>query len=249
MKNRLFNLFQGNAKRGSFRAEGNTIWLYDMIVGSKAEAEWYGGVDPQSFSEALAAIKGDVHLRINSPGGDVFGGRAIAQAMSEHKGNIVAHVDGYAASAASIIAVTAGKVIMAPGSFMMIHNSWTFAVGNADDLAKTAALLAKIDGTIAETYAARGAKTADEFSDLMSEETWFTPQEAVDAGLADEVAPEAVGNAKNAAWNLSAYERAPAAPEPVEDEATADPVEEPPLASAGDDIERRVRMHAVRMLS
>jgi ATP-dependent Clp protease, protease subunit len=208
--NRLMNLLAKNARRGELRAEAssNTLYVYDVIVGSDDEAEWFGGISPRAFRAALAGMTGDVALRINSPGGDVFGARAMAEAMREYSGRITAHVDGYAASAASLLAVSADRVVMAEGSFVMIHNAWTFAMGNAADLQASAALLDKIDGTLAESYARRGARTAEEFAALMAAETWFSPAEAIEAGLADEMTP-APPKRENKNWNLSAYQRPP----------------------------------------
>nr|WP_244513101.1 MULTISPECIES: head maturation protease, ClpP-related [unclassified Ensifer] len=210
-----------------------------MIVADEFEAEWWGGVSPAAFIEQLRTIKGDVAIRINSPGGDVFGAVAICQAMREHTGAITVHVDGYAASAASVIAVCAPKVIMAPGSFMMIHNAWTFVVGNKEDLLSSAALLDKIDGSIADSYAAKSEKDAAIFRDYMSAETWFTASEAVSLGLADAVA-EGQGKA-SAKWDLSAFNAAPALPEPSSP---------PPAPAAADEneVSHRVRLHAARML-
>lgn len=207
---KLLNLLARNAKRGEFRAEGNTIFLYDVIVGSDFEAEVWGGVSPEGFIRQLSAMTGPVELRINSPGGEVFAARAIAQAMRGYDGEITAHVDGVAASAASLIAASAAKVVMAPGSFLMIHQAWTIAMGNADELGAQAELLGKIDGTIAATYAAKTGKPAQDFAPLMQAETWFTPDEALAIGLADEVVEEAPAKpgASNR-WDLSAYAAAP----------------------------------------
>ena len=80
--NRLFALYRANANRGEFRAEGNTLYIYDVIVSSKADAEWMGGCDSETFVKTLAAMTGDVSLRINSPGGDVFAGVAMAAAIA-----------------------------------------------------------------------------------------------------------------------------------------------------------------------
>ncbi|MDP2358011.1 MAG: Clp protease ClpP [Beijerinckiaceae bacterium] len=254
-QNRLFNLFARNAKKGSFRAQDNTIFIYDVIVSSDAEAEYFGGVSPEAFSRALAGINGDVHLRINSPGGDVFAARAMAAAMREHNGQIIAHVDGYAASAASLIAVSANRAIMAEGSFLMIHKAWTLGYGNANDLIATAALLDKIDGSLAETYARKSGGDVAEFTRMMAEETWFSAQEAVEARLADEMqseAPTEDGAAKNA-WDLSVYSRAPApadgggvqAAEQTRAQAKA-LAALPDLSNKESDL--RVRKHAARMV-
>jgi len=218
MTHRLFNLFRANAKRGSFRADAatNTIELYDIIVSSEEEAAWYGGVSLQGFANALRGMSGTVHLRINSPGGDVFAGHAMAQLMNEYDGEIIAHVDGYAASAASVVAIAADKVMMAPASMMMIHKAWTWGVGNADDLMATAELLEKIDGQLVQQYAKRsnGKATADEFMAMIAAETWLTPQEAIDCGLCDEIAPEKdkKSSQARAMWDVSAFKRAPAPP-------------------------------------
>jgi ATP-dependent Clp protease protease subunit len=106
---KLLNLLKANAKRGEFRAEGNTIYLYDVIVACDADAEWFGGVSAESFVKTLSAMSGDVNLHINSPGGDVFAGVAMAQAIRSYDGKVVAHIDGLAASAASAVAVAATK--------------------------------------------------------------------------------------------------------------------------------------------
>jgi ATP-dependent protease ClpP protease subunit len=232
---KLFNLLASNARKGSFRAEGNTIYIYDVIVGSDAEAEFWGGVSPEAFARTLSGLSGDVTLRINSPGGDVFAARAMVAAMSGHAGQITAHVDGYAASAASLIAVSAGRTVMADGSFLMIHKAWTLAMGNADDLVSTAALLEKVDATIAETYAAKAGTDAAGFAQMMADETWFTADEAVSVGLADEKQAAPARNGAQAAWNLSAYRAAPAQPGPEAAPGPADP-----------EFDRRRRLVALR---
>ena len=216
----LLKLLADNRKRGQFRAEAAadeaTLYLYDAIVSDAAEAEWFGGVDPLTFAQTLAGITAPViHLRINSPGGDVFAAQAIAQALREHPAKVIAHIDGYAASAATEVAVAADEVIMAPGAMYMIHNAWTIAWGNKNDLIDTAALLEKVDGTLAAGYAARTGQGIEQVRAWMDAETWFTAQEAVDAGFADSVAEAKVK--ASAHWNLSAYAHAPApAAEPAE---------------------------------
>lgn len=215
MKN-LWNLYKANAKRGTFKAEGNTIYIYDVIVGSDFEAEFFGGVAPKPFIDTLKGMSGDVHLRINSPGGDVFGANAMAQAMREYQGGkIVAHVDGVAASAASVLAVTADETVMAPGAMLMIHNAWTMSIGNRNDLLETAALLEKIDGMLAQTYATKSGGKASEFAAMMDAETWFTPEEAVASGLATSVAEPKPKAAPASMWDLSAFANAPKAAAPL----------------------------------
>lgn len=182
-----------------------TIYLYDVIVSDA----YFGGVSATDFVKELNAITSPViHLRINSPGGDVFAARAIEQALREHKSKVIAHIDGYAASAASYVALAAEEVIMSPGSFYMIHKAWTVAYGNADDLMETAGLLEKVDESLVETYAKESGQDAEKIREWMAAETWFTAAEAVDYGFASSVAensPKALAD-----WNLSAYAKAPA---------------------------------------
>jgi ATP-dependent protease ClpP protease subunit len=206
----LHRLIQANRGRGSFRAEANRLVIYDVIVASDADAAWLGGVSAEAFQRELRAMSGDVELRINSPGGDVFAARAMAQAIREHPGKVTAYVDGVAASAASLLAVTAAETVMAPGSMMMIHEAWTIGLGNKGDFLATAALLEKIDASIVETYQAKAGGEPEAWAAAMAAETWYTAAEAVAAGLADRVS-EAKPPAAQAAWDLGVYDNAPAA--------------------------------------
>lgn len=225
----MMKLMARNRRRGEFRAEADagadsaTIYLYDMIVDTDDEAEWWGGVSPQAFVKALNAMTAPtIHLRVNSPGGSVFAARAMEQAIREHPSNIVAHVDGLAASAASFLIMSAGQIEAAPGAFIMIHKAWTIAWGNSDDLVTTAGLLDQIDASLVKTYAARTGQEPDEIAGWMKAETWFEADRAVELGFADRVAEStktaqtsARAQALASAWDLSAYQHAPkAAPAP-----------------------------------
>jgi ATP-dependent Clp protease protease subunit len=214
MRPKLLNLLAQNKGRGFFKAEtteaGNVLYIYDVIVTSDSDAEWYGGVSSETVVKALAGMTGPITARVNSPGGDVFGGVAIANAFKAYPDSITVYVDGYAASAASTIAIAADKVIMSgDGAMFMIHKAETFAWGNADDLTKMVNILSKIDLNIANAYAAKTGKNGDEIMAMLNEgDTWFTAAEALEIGLADEMAPDkakAPQNAKQPVWNLSAY--------------------------------------------
>ena len=253
----LHRLIQANRGRGAFRAEGNRLVVYDVIVASDSDAAWMGGISAEAFARELRAMSGDVELRINSPGGDVFAARAMAQAMREHPGKITAYVDGVAASAASLLAVSASETVMAPGSMMMIHEAWTMALGNKGDFLATAALLEKIDASIVETYQAKAGGDPAEWAALMAAETWYTGAEAVEAGLADRLAQDKPAAAQ-AAWDLGVYDNAPAgrgqaqAPASVQEpEPIPAPAPEPVRAEADpqSEIEHRKRLLAVRLLS
>jgi ATP-dependent Clp protease protease subunit len=178
------------------------IYLYDVI-------DSYYGVSATAFAAALAEITSNkIHLHINSPGGDVFEARAMVAAIGASKATIVAHIDGLAASAASYVAMACDEVQITDGAFFMIHNAWSFAMGNAADMRATADLLDKIDMSIVSDYMRKTGKDEAQIKDWMAAETWFSAQEAVDLGFADVMVSNEKGKAKNA-WNLAAYKNAP----------------------------------------
>lgn len=209
--NRLLQLIRQNleAPRNiAVKAEGEeaTLYIYDAIGG------WFG-LPAADFVKELNGISAPtIHLRINSPGGDVFEARAMATAIREHKSNIIAHVDGVAASAATLLAIAAKKTVMSEGAFFMIHQAWSIAMGNADDMLRMVDLLEKADLSIAADYMKKTGKPKQQVVDWMAAETWFTAQEAKDAGFVDELAGDADAAAKAAGqWNLAAYDKLPAA--------------------------------------
>lgn len=217
---RLMQLLRENASAerkplNLVRAEGSTdatLYVYDVI-------DSYWGVNATDIAKAISGLDASttLHVRINSPGGDVFEARAISAAIRNFGGKTIGHIDGLAASAATDVANACDEVEMASGSFYMIHESWTVAIGNKEAMTETAGLLAKIDDSIAAEYAKRTGKSLDEINAWMSAETWFTAQEAIDNGFADRMAPEKAKNATGKTWNLTAFEHAPAAlTEPAE---------------------------------
>lgn len=177
--------------RASTAADTTDILLYDEIG--------YWGVTAKEFITALATITTpNICVRINSPGGDVFDGLAIFNALANHKANVTCVVDGLAASAASFIALAGKTVSIHESAMIMIHRAWGFAIGNEADMTDMAKVLAKIDGQLAGIYAKQTGKKADAMLALMagdSDGTWFTAQEAADIGLVDEiVAPAEEGD-------------------------------------------------------
>lgn len=208
---KLFDLAQANKdKGGGIRSEVDgdtaTIYVYDVID------SWWG-VSASDFTKMLAGITASkVVLRINSPGGDVFEARAMMTAIREHSATFTAKIDGLAASAATALTLACDSVEIAEGGFYMIHQAWTFAMGNADDMTATANLLAKIDTVLVDGYVAKSGKPADEVRELMKAETWFSAQEAIDAGFADAMIETTAAKASaSARFNLSAFANAPKA--------------------------------------
>lgn len=210
----LMRLLLNNRGKGRFDVQAvdkeATVYLYEAIVATDEEAEWLGGVSAESFVKQVAALNVEIiHLRINSPGGSVFGGRAMETALRNHQAKVVAYVDGVAASAASFVAMAADEIEMSPGAFLMIHKAWAWAWGNADELLKQVGLLEKVDATLVKTYAERCGLPETELMEMMAAETWIEAHEAVEMGFADRVAQGKHVNARGG-WDLSAYCHAPA---------------------------------------
>lgn len=212
MHRKLFNLAQANTGKGAgIRAEvaddTATIYVYDVI-----DAYW--GVSAADLAKTLAGITAsNIVLRINSPGGDVFEGRAMMALLVGHSATITAKIDGLAASAASVLALAAESVEIAEGGFYMIHKGWTWMMGNADDLRDASSLLDKVDAAIVAAYAGKSGKSADEIAAWMKAETWFGAEEAVEAGFCDAILPTtaATAGANARAFNLAVYDKAPKA--------------------------------------
>ncbi|MFT0532431.1 head maturation protease, ClpP-related [Castellaniella hirudinis] len=183
-----------------------SLYLHGVIGG------FWGDIDETEFAKTLAGLTAQtIHLRIDSPGGDVFAARSMMTAIAQHPARIIAHVDGLAASAATGLCMACDEVEMSQGAGFMIHNAWTVVIGNKDDLIDAAGLLEKIDVGLAHDYARRTDKATGEITAWMDAETWFTADEAREAGFVDRVV-EIVGKRTANAWNLSAYRNAPKAP-------------------------------------
>lgn len=161
-------------------------------------------VDASQFVRELAGMEVEqVTVRVNSPGGDVYSGLAIMNALRSHPATVTAVVEGLAASAASFIAVGgADRVVMRKGSELMIHDAMSFVGGNAEEMQRAIEDLDRVSDNLAAIYADRAGGDATDWRELMRAETWYTADEAVAAGLADsvedgrpakEVAPQMAG--------------------------------------------------------
>lgn len=164
------------------------------IYGPVVDSSWWddGVTTPQQIQDALksAGNIGQINVHINSPGGSVFAGQAIHNMLKQHPANVTVHIDGLAASIASIIAMSGNKIIMPPGSMMMIHNPLVGMYGSyeASEMRETANFLDKIKESLVATYTSRQTKKSkDEIVALMDATTWLTAQDALDSGFADEV--------------------------------------------------------------
>ena len=171
--------------------ETGEIFLYDGI----GSAFW-GMIDAGTVLPDLAKMAGRlVTLRISSPGGSVDEGRAIYNALKRHQGGVNVVIDSSAYSIASYIAMAGDRVVMAKNAMMMVHNPWTVAMGSADELRKTADVLDKYRDSILDAYTSKTGKDRKKVKALLDAETWYTAQEAVDAGFATEVGDIIAGDA------------------------------------------------------
>lgn len=168
------------------------LYVYEQI----GEDFWTGGgVTAKSVAEALKKLDGAKTLAvyINSPGGDAFEGLAIYEQLKRCKAEVTCYVDGIAASAASVVAMGGKRCVMAPAATMMVHKAWSIALGNSDDMRAMADVLDTLDQSIAAVYCEKTGKSREECLAMMAgaskgdDGTWMTADEAVAAGLADEV--------------------------------------------------------------
>lgn len=165
------------------------LLIYGPIASDDGMGWLFDDVTPKQFKADLDAL-GDVsELRvfINSGGGDVFAGQAIHSMLRRHPANVTAFVDGLAASIASVVVMAADKVIMPRNAMMMVHNPWTFGVGDAEEFRKLADTLDQIRESIFAAFADKTGMGRDDLLSLLNAETWMTAEEAVAKGFADEI--------------------------------------------------------------
>jgi ATP-dependent Clp protease, protease subunit len=181
----------------------------EVLIYDEIGASWFGGVSAEQFVKDIAQVSASVlNVRINSIGGSVFEGLAIYNALARHKAKVVVHVDGIAASIASIIALAGDEVHMADNAFMMIHNPHAVTWGNAKDMREMADMLDKVAGSLVDTYVKRTGNDAETVQAWMDEEKWFSATEARDAGFASAVTEP---SGAKASIDLSRFRNAPAA--------------------------------------
>ena len=165
-----------------------TIKINGTIVSN--DDKWiYDWCEMEAFCpKDLELIDGqDVDIEINSPGGYIYPASEIYTALMQHKGNVNVTITGRAASAASVIAMAGTHVAMSPTAQIMIHNVSAAGSGDYRDFEHYAEQLKKSNNTIANAYMLKTGKTREEILRLMDYETWFTPEEAIECGLIDEI--------------------------------------------------------------
>lgn len=168
--------------RGNQRAE---IYVYGVIGG-----DWFGdGATAQKFSDDLKKIGNvsSIDLHIDSEGGSVKDAQAMYTLLVAHPATVNVHIDGWACSAASFLAMAGSDIAIGEGGMFMIHNARMSVYGQAEDLDRGAALLRTTNQTILQKYVDRTGLNAKKVKEWMDAETWFTGREAVDAGFCNRV--------------------------------------------------------------
>jgi ATP-dependent Clp protease protease subunit len=191
--------FEAYTSEDGTRAE---IDIYDVIGSFECNA----AMMRQTLNQISAST---IVVNINSPGGDVFDGLAMFADLRAHSARVIVRVQGLAASAASVIAMAGDEIEIAENGFVMIHNAWTVALGDQEEFKRMARLLGQIDSRMAKTYASRTGGDVEEIAEMMTAETWFDSEGAVDAGFADRVTGDVEASAL--AHDVSPFANAPAA--------------------------------------
>ena len=211
-------------------ADEAELFLYDEI------GAW-GTLAEDFIAELKQVTAPKLRVRISSPGGSVFEGVALANALRAHPGEVTVQIDGIAASIASVIAMAGDRVVIQPQAMIMVHEAAGGCLGNAKDMQDMADLLDKISNNIAGAYAAKAGGDVAEWRQVMVKETWYTAEEAVDAGLADEMVqpkkkPAPDDEPEMRTFDLTAYgyhgPRQPEAPKPGPPAATPAPAASQP---------------------
>jgi ATP-dependent Clp protease protease subunit len=184
-----------------------TLYLDGVI----SDESWYGDeITPKLFKDELMSGEGDVTIWLNSPGGDVFAAAQIYNMLMEYTGHVTVKIDGIAASAASVIAMAGGEVLMSPVSCLMIHNPSTIAIGDGEEMLRAKALLDEVKESIINAYELKSNQPRLKISRMMDAETWMNANKAVELGFADGILYAKDGADGNTdtefAWNRSRHD-------------------------------------------
>lgn len=224
-------------KRNYFSLEKTKQTATINIYGDITSWAWeeLGEMSAVNLSKQLEAL-GDVDkidVYINSYGGEVAEGLAIYNALKRHKAKVTTYCDGFACSIASVIFMAGDERVMNESSLLMIHNAWTYAMGNSEELRKQADDLEKITQASVEAYKSHSSLSEKEIKKLMDNETWILPTEALEYGFATTIDKPENKNASQNAF-LQLFEIIKAHQAEADDEKADDEDQEEP-DDTGDD--------------
>lgn len=156
-----------------------------QIYGDITSWNWFeSDVSSYTLSKQIEGLECDkINVYINSYGGEVAEGLAIYNQLKRHKAKVKTVCDGFACSAASVVFMAGDERIMSTASLLMIHNAWTYASGNSKELRKQAETLDKITQASINAYMQEVNITEEELKQMLDDETWITPQEAIEKGF------------------------------------------------------------------
>lgn len=165
------------------------------IYGDIGDSWWYDSTSAVDVDNALkGAGNNDIVVRLNSPGGSAFDGIAIYNRLKDHKGKVTIHIDGWACSAASVIAMAGDEVIMGAGAMLMIHEASNIVWGNKGDFRSQADLLEELEEGIIDIYMTKANVSREEIRTKVDAETWFSATKALEIGFATATASSVEGN-------------------------------------------------------
>lgn len=154
--------------------------------GPISDCTWFGDeITPAMFRDELAKVSGNLTVWVNSPGGDCVSASQIYTMLRNHKGKVTVKIDGIAASAASVVAMSGDETLISPTGYLMIHNPMTLASGNRSDMEKAIALLDEIKEGIINAYVRKTGLSRNKISKLMDDETWLNAEKALQLGFVD----------------------------------------------------------------
>lgn len=157
-----------------------------IFNGPISDETWWGDeITPAMFRDELSKVSGNLTVWLNSPGGDVFAASQIYTMLKNYKGKVTVKIDGIAASAASVVAMSGDETLIAPTAMMMIHDPSTMAFGNKEDMKKAISLLDEVKESIINAYEDKTHLSRDKIAKMMSDETWLNAKKAYEMGFAD----------------------------------------------------------------
>jgi len=161
----------------------------------------------KDFTQEIRTIYNDINLHLNTPGGNVFDGNAIFNELKAHPSTVNVYIDGMAASIGSIIAMAGDTINIAKNGFVMIHNPFTMAVGNSEEIRKTADMLDKVKDSLVQTYTEKTGVSASKIVEWMDDATWFNAEESLEHGFATNIVGKVDIEDK---FDLTVYNHVPA---------------------------------------